>query len=190
MTELDERIEAIGEQLRAKISSKFQVSAFLAGFAFTILSMQVSALWEEKSKSLLILSMSASLMIAAIVLYIFSIIRLDELTMPKRFWEEDSGKMMNVNASTAWGCLNDQDLWTLKDRMVFYWTYLTLVATMLTVSSILLMLLPISDKYQYKSIAGWVFFFGFLIIGLVSWFYVKYITKRASKMGNLSRPVD
>ena len=42
--EEQERIEAIGEQLRAKINSKFQTSTFLAGFAFTILGIQISAL--------------------------------------------------------------------------------------------------------------------------------------------------
>jgi len=31
------RIEAIGDQLRAKISSKFQTSTFLVGFGFTVL---------------------------------------------------------------------------------------------------------------------------------------------------------
>jgi hypothetical protein len=36
--ESQERIEAIGDQLRAKISSKFQTSTFLAGFGLAVLT--------------------------------------------------------------------------------------------------------------------------------------------------------
>jgi hypothetical protein len=43
-TQNNERVEAIGDQLRAKINSKFTASTFLAGFALTILSGQVFTL--------------------------------------------------------------------------------------------------------------------------------------------------
>jgi len=39
--ELQARIEAFGDQLRAKISSKFQTSTFLAGLSFAILGIQI-----------------------------------------------------------------------------------------------------------------------------------------------------
>ena len=186
-TDLEQRIEAIGEQLRSKINSKFQVSAFLAGFAFTILSMQVSALWDDK-KSPILISISICFMIPAIVLYIFSIIRLDELTMPKRFWIESGN--MNMPQPGLLASLSDQDLWTLKDRMVFYWVRLTLTATWLTVISILLMLLPIPGHQNKSGIVPWFFFIVFIIVLVASHLYVKRVTGKASKLGSLTRPVD
>jgi hypothetical protein len=42
-----QRVEAIGEQLRAKIASKFTASTFFAGFALTVLTGQVFALWQS-----------------------------------------------------------------------------------------------------------------------------------------------
>jgi len=48
LTETEERLEAMGEQLRSKINSKFQVAALLAGFAFTVLCLQVGLLYQLK----------------------------------------------------------------------------------------------------------------------------------------------
>ena len=46
--ESQERIEAIGDQLRAKISSKFQTSTFLAGFGLAVLTLQLSTFWQAQ----------------------------------------------------------------------------------------------------------------------------------------------
>ena len=80
------RIEDIGKQLRAKIRSKFQASTFLAGFSFTLLGFQITRLWQPVEIPRL-LPVSVALMLLAISLYISAIMKLDELTMPKRFWE-------------------------------------------------------------------------------------------------------
>ena len=77
------RIEAIGDQLRAKISSKFQTSTFLAGFGFAVLTVQLSTFWQSP-KFPYLLPTSISFMIASLFLYIAAVIKLDELTMPKR----------------------------------------------------------------------------------------------------------
>jgi hypothetical protein len=87
--ELRQRTEAIGDQLRAKIASKFQTSTFLAGFAATILSIEITLLWDSQDKPDL-LPLSIGTMVGALILYTAAIIKLGELTMPKRFWEEDA----------------------------------------------------------------------------------------------------
>ena len=135
------RIEAIGEQLRAKISSKFQTSTFLAGFAFTILGIQISELWQSKIPQLL--PVSISLMLLAVFLYIGAIIKLDELTMPKLFWDIGDVERPSVMGLAY---LSEGDLRELKQRMVFYWMGLTVVATSLTAISLLLMLLPVPPQ--------------------------------------------
>jgi hypothetical protein len=189
LTELQERIEAIGEQLRAKINSKFQVSAFLAGFAITVLSVQISEFLDNKL-SLLQASLSISLLIAAIVLFIFLIVRLDELTMPKRFWDRDENT--NIPLPEPLGSLNDQDLWTLKERMVFYWVWLAYIAIGLTALSFLCMLVPWSNQKVDEIEHGmrWLSFGSFLVVGIASFFYVRLITRKASMIGSLHRPVD
>jgi hypothetical protein len=85
------RIEAIGEQLRSKISSKFQTSTFLAGFGFTVLTVQVSTFWQSPRFPYL-LPTSISILVVSIVIYIAAVVKLDGLTMPKRFWKEDRSK--------------------------------------------------------------------------------------------------
>jgi hypothetical protein len=188
LNEFQERVEAIGEQLRAKINSKFQVSALLAGFAFTILSIQIPSLWTE-DRSLVVGVITVSLMIAAIVLYIFSIIRLDELTMPKRFWEEDKDIS---STGLSLGGLTVDDLNALKDRMVFYWVKLTLTATWLTTLSLLLLLLPFAKREtNAPNTTGNLLYFGCFIIVLVSsLLYSNWVTKKAETLGNMKRPVD
>lgn len=138
----DERIEAIGDQLRAKITSKFTASTFLAGFALTILSGQVFMLWQSSVLPLL-LPLSVGTVAAAVVLFVDAIVRLDELTMPKRFWEESSDAASTGHSSRE-GYLVDSDLWELQKHMIFYWTRFTLVATWMTGIAVLAMLAPFS----------------------------------------------
>jgi hypothetical protein len=138
---INERIEAIGEQLQAKIRSKFQASTFLGGFAFTLLGTQISRLWQPTEIPQL-LPVSIPVMFVAVGLYIRAIVKLDELTMPKRFWEEGDG----VLGIPRLGYLSDQDLWELRKRMIFYWQRLTIGATILTVVSLFLMLLPLPSR--------------------------------------------
>lgn len=188
------RIEAIGDQLRAKISSKFQTSTFLAGFAFTVLGIQISALWQWQSPQIpLLLFISISFLVAATILYISAVVRLDELTMPKRFWEEDSDVQETKSPELAY--LTDNDLWALKDRMVFYWVRLTLVATFLTAASLLLMLLPIPlaelPARPSNTLDRWLIFIGMAGLSLAALFYLKWLDRQAlKKFIQLKRPVD
>lgn len=135
-----ERIEAIGDQLRAKITSKFTASTFLAGFALTILSGQVFMLWQSSVLPLL-LPLAVFAVAAAVVLFVDAIVRLDELTMPKRFWGESNGAEETGHSSRE-AYLLDNDLWDLQKHMIFYWTRLTLVATWMTGFAVLAMLVP------------------------------------------------
>jgi hypothetical protein len=67
--EEQDRLEALGEQLRAKISSKFQTSTFLAGFALAVLGVQISAIVQWPGDAIPIqLFVSISLLLAAFVL--------------------------------------------------------------------------------------------------------------------------
>lgn len=130
------RIEAIADQLRAKIGNKFQASIFLAGFGLQVLTIQISTFWQAPRFPDL-LPFSICLMVVSICIYIAAVVKLDELTMPKRFWKLAPGE---PDAKLAY--LKDSDLWELKNRMVFYWSYLTAVAASLTGVSLLLMLWP------------------------------------------------
>ena len=135
-----ERIEAIGDQLRAKIASKFTASTFFAGFGLTILSSQVFTLWQATSLPALF-PVAVGFVAAAVVLFVDAILQLDVLTMPKRFWDEDANAATTGQSSRD-GYLLDEDLWQLRKHMIFYWTRLTLVATWLTGIAALLMLVP------------------------------------------------
>jgi hypothetical protein len=145
MDQSQARIEAIGEQLRAKISSKFQTSAFLGGFGFAALTAEISILWQSPQTPRLLLA-SIPLMLASVCLYIAAIIKLDELTLPKRFWDENPDPDQRDHAASALAYLSDEDLWQLQKRMVFYWNWLTLVATVLMAVSLLLVLLPLAPR--------------------------------------------
>src|SRR5687768_16894779 len=136
-----ERAEAIGEQLRAKISSKFTASTFLGGFALTILAAQVFAIWQTNDLSMLFPS-SVGMTVAAVILFFEAIIRLDELTMPKRFWPVDPDAV-RTNGRSIWGILTDGDLETLDEKMRFFWTRFTLIGTFLTAAAVLMVLFPI-----------------------------------------------
>jgi MFS family permease len=145
MDESQARIEAIGEQLRAKISSKFQTSAFLGGFGFAALTAEISILWQSPQTPRLLL-VSIPLMLASICLYIAALIKLDELTMPKRFWPEHPTEGNPGPHDSRLAYLSDNDLWGLQKRMIFYWYSLTLFATLLMAISIMLMLLPLPPR--------------------------------------------
>ena len=192
--EAQERVEVIGEQLRAKINSKFQTSTFLAGFAFTVLGIQISALWQWQSQQIpLLLFISISLLVTATILYINAVVRLDELTMPKRFWDE-APDVQEAKPSRL-GYLTDDDLWALKERMVFYWVRLTLLATYLTASSLFLMLLPAPLGKLPVSPSNtpdrWLIFSGMSVLSLAAGFYVKWLDRQAHKrFTQLRRPVD
>lgn len=139
--ESQERIEAIGDQLRAKISSKFQTSTFLAGFGLAILTLQLSTFWQALRFPCL-LPVSISIMVVSICIYIAAVVKFDELTMPKRFWKHAS----SLSETEKLAYLKEEDLYQLQKRMVFYWWRLTAVATSLTGSSVLLMLLPLTPS--------------------------------------------
>lgn len=134
------RYEIIGEQLRAKINSKFQTSTFLAGFAFTILGIQISLLWQS-TKVPALLFLSTSLMAVAIILYVGAVVRLDKLTMPKPFWKGKENPPEEELIQSSY--LEYSHLKGLRNLMNFYWSTLTLVATGFTAISLLSMLLPI-----------------------------------------------
>jgi hypothetical protein len=137
--ELRARTELIGDQLRDKIASKFQTSTFLAGFAATILSIEITLLWQSGQRPGL-LPISVAALVGALVLYVAAIIKLDELTMPKRFWNEDPNKHDPAASQLAY--LEQGDLWELHKRMVFFWYKLTMVATALTAVSLISLLAP------------------------------------------------
>lgn len=192
--EQQERIEAIGEQLRGKINSKFQMSTFLAGFALTVLGIQLSVLWQwDKETIPLLLFLSISFMIVAIIFYIGALIKLDELTMPKRFWEENPELKENNLSKLAY--LTDQNLWTLKNIMVYYWVKLTLRATYLTAASLGFMLLPY-PIYELRVVPvntseRWLIFMGLIIVALGALFYFLWIVQQKDrKFGELYRATD
>lgn len=192
--EKQERIEAIGEQLRAKINSKFQTSTFLAGFAFTVLGIQISALWQWQAPKIpLLLFISITLLLTATILFIGAIVRLDELTMPKRFWDENIDLHETRPPELAY--LTDEDLWALKERMVFYWERLTLMATYLTGVSLLFMLVPVPLVELPASPSNtsdrWLIFVGMVGLSIVALFYLMWLDRQAQKkFPHLKRPVD
>jgi hypothetical protein len=140
-TESQARIEAIGDQLRAKISSKFQTSTFLAGFGLAVLTVQLSTFWQS-TKFPCLLPVSISIMVVSICIYMAAVVKLDELTMPKRFWKHE----FPLSETEKLGYLREENLCQLQKRMVFYWWRLTAVATILTGASFLLMLLPLTPR--------------------------------------------
>lgn len=139
------RIEAIGDQLRGKISGKFQISAFLGGFGFALFGIQMTLLWSSKEIPKY-LPYSISAMLAAICMYIAAVVVLDRLTMPKRFWSEDKNKENSATDEerlfSQSGFLVSEDLWQLRNRMMFYWISLDYVGIGLTILYLILTLLP------------------------------------------------
>jgi len=135
-----ERIEDIGEQLRAKITSKFTASTFLAGFARTVITGQVFTLWQVDKELSPFYPISVGAVAGALHLFVQAIIRLDELTMPKLFWEDRLE--LRAQPPSDDGRLEYHNLWDLRDRMVFFWYRLTIAATIVTALAVLVMLVP------------------------------------------------
>lgn len=142
MSELQDQIEAIGDQLRDKIRSKFQSSTFLAGFGFTILSIEISMLWTAQRVPRL-LPLSIPLILAAICFFVVAALKLDALTMPKLFWERDPNTTDEEALQLSY--LVYGNLLQIQRRMIFYWTWLTVLATFVTAVSLVLVLLPIDS---------------------------------------------
>ena len=96
--------------------------------------------------------------------------RLDELTMPKRFWPE-SPDADSAGLPPAWGCLTTEDLWNLQRQMIFYWYRLTIVALIITAVAVVLMLAPVSSGREnnaqcwsfYAALLGLLLGFGYAI---------------------------
>ena len=83
-----EQLEQIGQELREKIRSKIQTVTVLAGFASVLLGLQITMLWQPEVVPPQLLFLSIPLMSVAASLYIYAILMLDSLLMPKYFWEE------------------------------------------------------------------------------------------------------
>jgi hypothetical protein len=142
------RTDIIGERLQAKIRSKFQTSTFLAGFAFTLLGLEIGRLWQSEYIPYLIF-VCIPLMLGAAVLYIYAVMKLDALTMPKAFWVEDeSNRVLDPQVLCERSYSTPEELWHLKDEMVFYWTRLTIFATYLVAGSLLTMLIPFTRTFS------------------------------------------
>ena len=187
-------INEIGEQLRAKIAGKFQITSILAGFSFTTISIQLTFLFQPMTPHFLPHSFAG--MFSSLVLYCWGLYRLDGLTMPKRFWTK--ADIQNIPAppgDVSWD-LTDDNLWALKNRMVFYWMRFTIVAVVLTVLALLLMMAPDAPRPTdgtnavsrsfFWTCGGIVF--GFLYCGV--WYVVERWKEKNKKFGTLLRFVD
>jgi hypothetical protein len=122
------------------------------------------------------------------VLFVDGIIRLDELTMPKRFWREDPAASA-LPLPLGGSYLTDADLWELQNRMVFFWQRLTLVATLITATAVMAMLVPVWVRPP-ETVRGWTF--GCAVLGVGFAFgYIRWLNVQATKRFNrLVRPVD
>jgi hypothetical protein len=181
-----QRIEEIGEQLRAKIASKFSTTAFLAGFSLTLLGLELSMLWSN-SRLPLLLPYAIGALVFAIVLYARALMRLDELTMPKRFWEEGSGD--HDPALSHLGLLTDGDLWALADRMVYYWYRLVHAALWVTGFSLALILVPVESPEPMKAVSSALV--ASAIAAILSVVYIQiFASERGKEFAPLTRPSD
>ena len=130
---------------------------------------------------------SVGAVFAALLLFVDAIVKLDELTMPKRFWPEDPGA--DSTTSPRSGYLTDNDLWELQKRMIFFWYRLTMTATVITASAVLIMLLPLSPVPS-STVRGWTFACAIVGIGAAG-VYDLWLVRRAKKsFGALVRPID
>ena len=183
MSPQQELFEAYGEQLRAKISSKFSASTFLAGFAATILTTLLTARGAERVS--LQHSLALGLAIVASFLFVHAIVRLDELSMPKRFWPSKP-ELRRVTDDV--GLLTLEDLWALYHRMVYCWQKLTMVATGLTGIGLVVLTLP--AIYAPAGYESWTSV-GFASVGaIVAFLYVRRLDARMPDKDKLVRPVD
>ena len=186
LSEEQERVEAIGEQLRAKIASKFTASTFLAGFALTVLAGQVFALWQASQLPLLF-PPSVGAVFGALLLFVGAVIKLDELTMPKRFWPEDP--KASDSARSRGGYLTDQDLWELRKHMIFFWQRLTISATVITALAVFAMLLPL-PPLDVKMARQWTFWWALAGVTAAGVYAIWLIAKTAKTFVPLMRPFD
>jgi len=182
-----DQIEAIGEQLRAKIGSKFTASTFLAGFALAVLTGQVFALWQATVLPFLF-APSVGAVFGALVLFVQGIIRLDELTMPKRFWIEDPN-VVPLPVPLGGCYLTDPDLWELQKRMIFFWQRLSIVATWITSAGVMAMLVPLRPQ-NAEAVRSWTF--GCAALGIaVALAYVRWLDAKAKNdFQGLVRAID
>jgi hypothetical protein len=180
------RLEEIGDQLRAKIASKFTACSFLAGIAVTVLSIQVSILWQsEHSPRLLAFSIAG--MVAAVLLFAGALLAFDALTMPKRFWRE--GNAPHWAASGHLGYLAPEDLNQLHAQMVYWWVWYAEVATALLGIATLLLLAPLDSADMSR--ARLESFWGALGGLAAALLYVAAVRFRARQLfPGLIRPVD
>jgi hypothetical protein len=183
-----ERIEAIGDQLRAKISSKFTASTFLAGFSLTVLTGQVFALCQDVERLPLLFAPAVGAVFGAFLIFVEAIARLDELTMPKRFWTEDPNAV-RPQPELSGSYLTDDDLWELQKRMIFLWQRLAIVATIITAVAVMAMLCP-WNRVTINSARLWTMMFA--VIGVLgAGGYILWARSAACKrFGRLVRPVD
>ena len=84
-SDLENQDEHTEEQLRSKIKSKMTVSTFLAGFTFSVLN----ELLKIQSFTLLPTVAVVSLT-GALALFIASVYMYDQMSMPKRYWRDQS----------------------------------------------------------------------------------------------------
>lgn len=149
MKEGSKRTEEVSKELRDKIRSKFQVTTFLAGFGFTILNAQIGFL--KRGDQAFLLPLSTAVLTAAILLFVSAVMLLDGLMMPKVFWHHKH-KPGSKDTYSPKALLSDfdppyvipKDLWGIKNRMVFYWTSLTIMAMILTFVATLMAIIPYS----------------------------------------------
>lgn len=185
LSDPQELLERYGDQLRAKISSKFTASIFLAGFAGIILSSLLASLWTSGSALPEYFGPALALSVGASVILIHAVIRLDELSMPKRFWPSHDNAQ---RTATDVGLLTQNDLWALQHRMVFYWTWLTLLGTILTGLAFLVLLIPQDTTTRTASataVFGWP-----ASAAVLAFIYARILDFLAPDRGKLVRPKD
>ena len=185
LSQQQELLETYGDQLRSKISSKFSASTFLAGFAGAILTSLLTSLYQKEQVAAPQLSIALALATAATVLFVHGIVRLDELSMPKRFWPSRPDA---TNRAEDVGLLTQDDLWALHDRMVFFWRHLTLRGTFLTGLGLLFLLLPPVpvEIRNFRELS-----FTLVLAGTAAaLLYVRWLDGKAPHRDRLIRPVD
>jgi hypothetical protein len=124
----------------------------------------------------------------ALVLFVEGVIRLDELTMPKRFWLEDP-RSVAFPVPLGDSYLTDGDLWELQKRMIFFWQRLSIVATWVTAAGVLAMLVPLRPQTT-ETVRCWTF--GLAVLGIaIALGYVRWLHAKAKKeFQGLVRAVD
>ena len=185
LTDEQERLEAVGDQLRAKIASKFAASTFLAGFAATILAAFLPSLWQQDANVPAHYPRAVAAAMAATVLFVLGIVRLDELSMHKRFWpSRPDARRVGPDV----GLLGMEDLWALHDQMAYFWRHLTITGTAMTGIALVLLLLP--QPHVASSAARAATFWWTLSTAALAAAYGAWRGARAPHRHALVRPVD